>query len=174
GLLFRALLRGTFFRSHGSPQPPVQSRKIVTNSLLSRTRSVNKKSVPTRVGTLSLDDLWLLGQRWHAGFVASAGRGPGTEPAFADFEPRKAPNRDVLAKLGDGVVHHLADRHALILDEVLFVKAVLFVELFHLAVHDALHHVLRLAGRERLRFVNFALLLQHFLRHFLATHIARI
>src|SRR5579859_3843768 len=46
--LFRAFLRGTLFRWHGSPRLPVKSRKIVANSPRAYTQVSQKKSVPTR------------------------------------------------------------------------------------------------------------------------------
>src|SRR5260370_16880364 len=51
---------------------------------------------------------------------------------FSDLEPHEAPDRDVFAQFGDRLGNHLADRHALVLDVVVFVEAILLVQLFQL------------------------------------------
>src|SRR6202790_1569461 len=76
---------------------------------------------------------------------------------FADFEAHEAPHRDVFSELGDRLVDHFADGHGLILDVVLFVQAILLVELFHLAGHDFLDDLLGFPGGLGLFFVNVAL-----------------
>src|SRR5439155_24809513 len=89
---------------------------------------------------------------------------PRSAADFADLEAHKAPDRDVFAELGYRLRNHLADSHALVLDVVLFVEAIFLIELFHFSVDDFLDDRLRLARRQRLRFVNVALLLEHLRR----------
>src|SRR6266853_381559 len=55
---------------------------------------------------------------------------------FADLESHKAPDRNIFTELDDRLGDHFADGHALVLDVVLFVKAVFLVELFHFPVDD--------------------------------------
>src|SRR5579863_6540118 len=93
---------------------------------------------------------------------------------FADLEPHKPPDRNILAELRDRLRNHLADCDALVLDVVLFVQAVFFVELFHLAVGNFLDHILRLPGRQRLRAVNIPLRRQHLRRHFFTANVTWI
>src|SRR5437660_2829164 len=93
---------------------------------------------------------------------------------FTNFETHEAPDGNAFAELGDRLSDHLADCHALVLDVVLFVEAILLVELLHFARDDFLDDLLRLAGSQRLRPIDFALLLEHVRGDFLAPHIARI
>ena len=69
---------------------------------------------------------------------------------------------------------HFADGNAFVLDVVLLVEAILFVEFFHFAGGDFVHDGFGLAGGQRLGFIDFALFLQHFGRYFFAADIARI
>src|SRR6202158_6166610 len=64
--------------------------------------------------------------------VGSGFRGSG----LPDLEAGKTTHADVFADLGDHLLDHLANGDTLILDEVLFIEAVLFVKLFQLAGHD--------------------------------------
>src|SRR5437667_7833235 len=93
---------------------------------------------------------------------------------FTNFETHEAPDGNAFAELGDRLSDHLADCHALVLDVVLFVESILLVELLHFARDDFLDDLLRLAGSQRLRPIDFALLLEHVRGDFLAPHIARI
>src|SRR6266481_6269047 len=93
---------------------------------------------------------------------------------FADLESHKAPDRNIFTELDDRLGDHFADGHALVLDVVLFVKAVFLVELFHFPVDDFFDDRFRLARRQCLRLVDVTLFLEHLRRHFLAPHVARI
>src|ERR1700739_2306236 len=88
----------------------------------------------------------------------------GCASVFAHFEPHVAPDRDVLAELVDHLTDELAYRHGLVLDAVLFVLAIFFVELFHLAVDDLFDDGLGFSCRARLRLVDFALAIEDFPR----------
>src|SRR6266852_2841671 len=90
------------------------------------------------------------------------------------LEPRKPPDRNVFAQLGNRLGDHLADRVRLVLDEVLLIQAALLIALFHLALHDLLDHRFRLARCSRLCGINLALFLEHLGRHIFAPHVARI
>ena len=91
-----------------------------------------------------------------------------------DLEPRKTPDGDVFTQLGDSLVDKLLHRGAFILDEVLFVEAVFFVEFFHLAVDDLLDHGVGLAGGFGLRAIDVAFAVEGFLGHFLAAKKSRV
>src|SRR5438034_9199445 len=91
-------------------------------------------------------------RNWSCFRAVSAGH-------FADLEPREPLDTDVFAEFADGARHHLADRRALVLDVVLFIEAVLFVELFHLAGHDLFDDGLRLSSCHSLCTINLAFLL---------------
>src|SRR5712691_4158282 len=93
---------------------------------------------------------------------------------FADLEAHETPDGNVFAQFRDRLRDHLADRDALVLDVVLFIEAVLLVELFHFSADDFFNNVLWLAGGQRLCAIDLALLLEHLWRHFLAPHVARI
>src|ERR1700735_3493040 len=86
--------------------------------------------------------------------------------ALAPLESRETPDGDVLADLRNRVVDQLLHRHGLVLDEVLFVQAILFVELFHLAGNDLLDDRFWFTGLLGLFFVNFAFAIQGFLGDF--------
>src|SRR5579884_1373576 len=100
--------------------------------------------------------------------------GAGAAGSFANLEAGKALDDDVFAEVGNSLLDHLADGHALILDIVLFVEAILLVELFHFARDDAVHDGLGLARGKRLRAVDLALFLEHFRRNFLTADVARV
>ena len=70
------------------------------------------------------------------------GRSRGGAVHLADLEPRESAHRDVLAQLRDRLIDQLFDRDAFVLDEMLFVEAILFVEFLHLAADDFLNHIL--------------------------------
>src|SRR5712692_9762695 len=93
---------------------------------------------------------------------------------FTDLEPHEAPDGNVFTQLDDRLADHFADRHALVLDVVLLVQAVLFVEFFHLAAHDLFNDWFWFARGSRLSAVNLALLVEHIRRHFLAPHVSRV
>src|SRR5260370_11331272 len=93
---------------------------------------------------------------------------------FADLDAQEAPDRNILAKLGDGLVNDIADGYGFVFDVVLFVKTIFFVKLFHFSVDDFFDDGFRFARRQRLRLVNIAFLFEHFRSHFLAPHVARI
>ena len=93
---------------------------------------------------------------------------------FAYFEADEAADGDVFAEFGDGLGDHFADGDAFVLDVVLLVEAVFFVELFHFAGGDFLHHGFGLAGGQCLRLVDFLFLGEHFRRDFFTTDVARV
>src|SRR5260370_1765714 len=80
---------------------------------------------------------------------------------FSDLEPHEAPDRDVFAQFGDRLGNHLADRHALVLDVVLFVQAILLVELFHLPPDVLFDDWLLLSRPQSLRLVDITFLFEH-------------
>src|SRR5579875_1736930 len=92
----------------------------------------------------------------------------GSAVGFADLETGEAADGNILAELGDGLIDELLDGDALVLDEMLLVQAVFFVELFHLAGDDLFDHGFGLAGLSGLLAIDFALPVENFLRHFLA------
>src|ERR1700683_3089298 len=79
---------------------------------------------------------------------------------FTHLEAGEPAHRDILAQLGDGLGHHFPYRGAFVLDEVLLVQAILFVELLHLAADDFLNYRIGLPGGPRLLAVNVPLTVQ--------------
>src|ERR1700730_16599532 len=132
-----------------------------------RTGNSKKERHGPRGALAKLRDVIRLGRDGFDGWARAAAD-------FADFEANEAPHRNVLAEVRDGLRDHLADGHRFILDVVLFVEAILFVEFFHLAGDDLLDHLLGLAHCTRLCAINVALFLEHLRRNFLASEIARI
>src|ERR1700728_2237821 len=74
--------------------------------------------------------------------------------ALANLEASKSTQGDVLTHFGDGLINEFLDGNAFVLDKVLLVKAVFFVELFHLSGNDLLDDRFWLSGRFRLLAVN--------------------
>src|SRR5580704_11951869 len=87
---------------------------------------------------------------------------------FADLEAGEAANPYILAELRDRLVDQFLHRHALVLDEVLLVKAIFLVKLFHPAVHDLFDHTFGLPACFRLLAVDVALAVKDSLGDFLA------
>src|ERR1700688_1767568 len=151
-----------------------ESFEIVTNYLSRRTAGESKKKRPEF--PLGCFLVLFYGCRGLCGNRRCAVVGTRRRAAayFADFKTHEAANAHVLAEFNDGLADHLADRDAFVLDVVLLVEAVLFVKLFHFAVHDFFNHRIGLSGCARLSAIDFTLLLQHFGRHFFAAHVTRI
>src|ERR1700730_5792283 len=93
---------------------------------------------------------------------------------FAPLEAHEAPPRNVFAEVGDRLGDHLADGHGLVLDVVLFVEAILLVELFHLPVDDPLDDLLRLSGGLGLLAIDVALFRQHLRGDLFTAQVPRI
>src|SRR5262249_26283701 len=99
-------------------------------------------------------------------------RTTGARRHLTDLEPGEPLDHYVFTEVRDRLLDHVADGQALVLDVMLLVKAVFLIELFHLAVHDFFNYLFGLAGCTRLNGINLALFVEHFLREFLAAHIA--
>ncbi len=102
------------------------------------------------------------------------GSGRGCARDFANLEAGKTADGNIFAELGNGLGDHLTDSLSLVLDEVLFVQAALFVELFHLTGDDLLNDGLGLAGGACLSAIDLALALEHFRGYVFAANVARI
>src|ERR1035437_330195 len=109
--------------------------------------------------------------RRHSG--GSNGFG-GRSGAFAHLEPNIAANGNILAQFVDHLTDEFSYSHRLILNEVLFVEAIFFVELFHLAIDDFFDDRLGRSGRARLRLIDLAFAVKNFLRDLLAPDIAGV
>src|SRR5580692_10031740 len=108
-------------------------------------------------------------RNWRRFWSRSAG-----SANLADLEAHEPPDGNVLAKLRDRLRNHLADRDALVLDVVLLVQAVLFVELLHLSRRNLVDYVFRLAGGQSLRSVNLTFRREHLWSDILPPHVSRI
>src|SRR5713226_4925639 len=94
----------------------------------------SKKSVPN-FGTLFANSRIGLGsRRFYRRACGSA--------HFANLTPHDTPHRTVLTEIGDGLGDHFLDGDRLVPDVVLFVEAILLVELLHIPGDDLLHHLL--------------------------------
>src|SRR6266478_3914099 len=135
---------------------------IVTNIRGSRTRrsSLRQKERLDRVGALLKFGYEMVFS------LCVDGRGYRSR-----LRPRPAAH---FAHLGNRLAGHLTNRHAFVLDVVLFVQAIFLIELFHLAGHDFFYDRLGFARGPRLRAVNLALLLAHLRSHLLAPHVSRV
>src|SRR3569833_414998 len=101
------------------------------------------------------------GGRMSAPFVVRLSRGFRLiRKSIADFEARKAGNRDILAQLRDLRLDELIDGRSVVLDERLLVQADLFVELRHTAFHDLRRDVRRLAFINGARELDLLLLFE--------------
>src|SRR6266571_3993912 len=129
--------------------------------------------------TRGMDRSWVdrlrgaAGTRLARGYADGGGLGRGPR-ALADLESDVAPDGNILAQFVDHLAHELSHCNRLILNEVLFVKAVFLVEFFHLAIHDFFDDRLGFSRGARLRFVNFALAVQNFLGDFFAPDVASV
>src|SRR5580704_1436075 len=108
-------------------------------------------------------------RNWRRFWSRSAG-----SANLADLEAHKPPDGYILAEFRDRLGDHLADRDALVLDVVLLVQAVLFVELLHLACRNLVDYVFRLAGGQSLRSVNLTFRREHLWSNILPPHVSRI
>ncbi len=110
---------------------PLADKRPIWRRKITGPQNENAPDEPERFPVF-LNSRFALGSRGRSNGALCARRN------LADLESRETANRNILTELCNGVVHHLTDRHTLVLDEVLFVEAILFVELLHLSGDDAL------------------------------------
>src|SRR5260370_9213988 len=121
-------------------------------------------------------------QEWDERKPASAlrlqgggsGRSRGSACCLANLEAYKAAYGNILAQFRDHLIDELGDRQRFVFDEVLFVEAVLLVELLHFPVYDLLDHPLRLPSRAPLLAIDLPLVIEDFPRYFLPAHVAPV
>src|SRR5258706_4711902 len=120
-----------------------------------------------------LADSWrpkasLLFFRFHRGSEGHCSIG------IAHFEAGEAAHADILTQLADLGGDKLRDGSGLVLDERLFTETNFLVDLRHLAFHNLLDHIRRLAGSSCLGAINVLLALERLRRHILAADKLRI
>src|SRR5260370_14848706 len=103
-----------------------------------------------------------------------SGRSRGSTCCLANLEAYKAAYGNILAQFRDHLIDELGDRQRFVFDEVLFLDAVLLVDLLHFPVYDLLDHRLRLASGARLLAIDLPLVIEDFPRYFLPAHVAPV